>query len=1067
MWVLSLLLLTATGAPAKSPLVLSSGQAEAGVRPPAEPSHAVRNVHTADAGTDTRWPAETVTFRRISSADGLPHNTVHAVLQDHQGFLWIGTADGLARYDGYEFEVYRSVPGDTSSLTHNTVRSLYEDDGGILWIGTERGVDRLDRQSGRINSYRRLMRDRSAVWDFARDSAGRLWIGSPSELVALDQRHRPTHRISAPSRDSVLVAFGNLDVDPKGTVWVGHWKAPADGTVFRIRVGTEANLGEVQLQSAPLEAVVSDPRLAPASFVHVGPSGVIWLGSDQGVFRLDPATDAIERVPALPPSNVLFEDSSGRLWAAGPSGLFLHNTATGRSTRLTLDRTGTNALRRNVRVIYEDRSGIIWIGTLAGLYSHVPHAPSFGRLQHDPRTAASLSSNVVSAVLEEPEAVWIGTLGGGLNRVDRWTGDITRVRIEHSTESAQAGRADDRVSDDARRSPVDSSPDDGSPRDNVWAIHRDGTGNLWIGTDAGLCRLEARTGGCSTLDLGMDQPYVNDLTEDRSGSIWIGGDGLVRLDPRTGRIDSVQLRDRHFGDAPNAVHNIQALRFDRDGVLWVGTEFSGLFRYEPDTGRQYHYAYAEDGAGSLRGRSVRAILTDPTQPNVRWLGTEMGLVALDVSAGTFETTWPRRPDESASAYAILPDEAGRLWVSTSRGLLRLDRQRSRIMTYDESAGTGSTEFNRRAAFRGEDGMLYFGGMQGLTVFRPEAVRDRPQNSPVVITKIAVANRDTTREIRPYGLDRIILGPRDKTLTVKYAALGFAETTQTTYAYRLDGFDERWIPSGLRRSVTYTNLPAGRYTFRVRVSTGPGSPTETAALALLVRPPFTQAWWFRLLVIVGVAGLLLSLHRFRVAQLLRVERMRTRIAGDLHDEIGSKLSSIALRTEMVARESALSDKQRRQLQEITQTSRRMVNELRDIVWMVNPRFDSFEDLVSKVDHTASSMLGERTYDLEVADIARSKSIPPDARRHLYLMCREMLHNVVRHAGASHVDIKMVGTKSGLELTVSDDGLGFDPEKRFSGNGLHMLRTRAEAIGGTLDVWSRPGEGTRLTIHVKMA
>ncbi|HMB92695.1 MAG TPA: triple tyrosine motif-containing protein, partial [Rhodothermales bacterium] len=560
-----------------------------------------------------------------------------------------------------------------------------------------------------------------------------------------------------------------------------------------------------------------------------------------------------------------------------------------------------------------------------------------------------------------------------------------------------------------------------------------------------------------------DSSYVYVLAEDETGRLWVGGELLRRLDPQMGLMEESSWE--------TLVHeavkkNIQAIYPATGGVVWLGTEFKGLHRFEPATGHIKTYPVATETADGLRGKAVRFIHPDP-DGHTLWLGTDFGLVRFDSEIETFRHYLQRDGLPGSSVFGMLQDDEGSLWISTNQGLAHFDPTTETFIVYTEADGTGNTEYNRRAAYRDGDGTFYFGGLNGVTSFHPSTIRTNPVVPPVVLTRIEAARRDTVRTLKTFGRNELRLSYLDYTFAFEYAALSYTNPSKNRYAYMLVGFDEDWVDAGIRRRAAYTNIPPGEYTFRVKGANEDGVWNEQGtALQVHIAAPWWTRWWFRLLTASLILAVFYGAYRYRVAHLLREERMRLRIAGDLHDEIGSKLSSIALASEMVTARATLGDREQRQLTEVTRQARRMVDDLRDIVWFVNPRHDHLDDLIVRMRHVAAEMLNGTRHTFHAPGEAWNRALDMERRRHLYLMFREVLTNITRHAQANQVDIRLAQRDGSLEVIIYDDGIGFDPAAPSQGEGLHNLHTRAHAIGGTIRIESQPGQGTTVLITAKI-
>lgn len=990
-------------------------------------------------------------FERL---DGLSHNTVFSILQDRQGFLWIGTSDGLNRYDGYTFTVYRHIPGEVTSLSNNTIKALLEDRQGVLWIGTDGGLNRFDRRTERFRRHglqpNRPASHEPAVLALLEDRQERVWVGTGEGLYRYT---RDTDRFDAyrddPDDPNSLAAadIWSLYEGRDGTLWIG--------------TSQSATLHRYNPQTDQFTRFVLPSTWQFISVLYEDDAGRLWLTSEAGAKAFDPISGQLSPLPGVPAGQAVrtvLEDRRGRRWIGTQEGLYRHDPPAREPLHLRVEATPGTYLQNSIKTLFEDQAGTLWVGTFSGLYHHDPRAKPFQHLGYHPEDLNSLSSNTVMAIWEDADGVlWVGTLGGGLNRVDRLTG----------APESNPGQAVRRY----RHRPGDAHS---LCHDRIWSLFGDRRGRLWIGTDAGLCAFDRHTGRFMRYALPHDpsaarQPPINAIREDEAGRLWVAGNaGLYRLDPATGE---ATWYTRPGNEAmTSSTFFVQSLQVDRAGAVWMGTFGGGLYRLDPETDTFTRYALLLAEDEELVSEGLWALHED--RDGTLWLGSDLGLTRLDPRTGATRHFTQRDGLPGSIIYGILQDEVlGRLWLSTNAGLARFDDRlpkNRRVRVYDRGDGIGNAEFNRRAAFKGRDGTFYFGGLEGLTWFHPTAIRDNRVVPPVVLTYIESSNRDTTVAINPFGLDELILSYRDYTLSFEFAALSFTDPSKNRYRYRLDNFDDGWIEAGTTRRARYTNIPPGRYVFRLQGSNNDGVWNETgASLAVVVTPPFWQTWWFRLLIVGLVVGMLVAAHRYRVARLLEVERMRMRIAGDLHDDVGSGLSSIALASELAGRDPDLSEDKRRHFALVTNRARQLANALTDIVWLVDPAQDRLEDLVEHMEEVTRTLLVGIDYTFERPAAAPSHPIGPNVRRNVYLLYKEILHNIVKHAQATTVDITLALSSTQVVLTVADNGIGFEKAAMHNGYGLRNMQHRAVQMGGSLALSGCPGEGTTVRFTARLS
>jgi two-component sensor histidine kinase/streptogramin lyase len=781
-------------------------------------------------------------------------------------------------------------------------------------------------------------------------------------------------------------------------------------------------------------------------------AGRLWLHPPAPA-RIDEAARRI----ALPPGDrsgfapsAILEDRSGTLWFGNHlGGGILRVWPDGTAAAQPVDPAG-GWLPNAVRAILEDRSGAIWLGTLGGLYRHDPNAKPFRCVAHDKTDPNSLSDSAVSSLWEAPDGVlWIGTFGGGLNRWDRATERVSRFRA----------RAGDRSR---------------LRHDIVWAVEGDRGGRIWLATEDGLCSLEPGSGRFTWHDLpgltrGPGLTRLSKLAVDEAGTLWVGSpNGVHAVETGTGAVR------RSFFIAPGEGGRhlvVDSLLADGQGGFWMGSGAHGLLlrRLDPETGIGEEHALLGRDGRPLSAEGIWMIHRD--RRGRLWLATGVGLSRFDPRSGETTHYFERDGLPGAIVYGILEDAGGRLWLSTDRGLSVFDERaeaQRRFRNFDSSDGICGNEFNRGAALRSRSGEFVFGGLDGLTIFDPQAIRDNPYVPPVQLTGIEVWGRGGTRAIAPYGLERLTLPWHDDSFALSFAALSFGAAEKSRYAYRLEGLDRDWVEAGGHRQARYTNVPPGRYTFRVKGASPDGVWNhEGATVAITLTPPFWQRLWFRGLMFGMLVGMAYAGHRYRVAKLLEMERLRLRIASDLHDDLSSDLSAIAMVTDMMQRRSELAEPERSRLAELRDKALEMAGSLRDVVWYVQPEHDTLEAIVRRMRTTAASLLGDTSCSFEIDLPGERGGVHMATRRNLFLIYKELIHNVARHAGATSVSVSLKAEDGRLLLRVRDDGKGFDATASHAGEGLRSVRRRAQQIGAALEIVSRPGQGTEVRLTMDLA
>jgi PAS domain S-box-containing protein len=787
-------------------------------------------------------------FVRFSVEQGLSQNTVLAILQDRVGFLWFGTEEGLNRFDGYTFAVFRHDPQDPRSLSDDIVSALHEDRQGRLWVGTQHGLSAFDAQT---QTFSRVSSIREKVTAIVEDPDGTLWAGTEGEGLferapntSAFVQHRPL-----PGDPNSLGSFtvAALIRDRRGRLWVG----------------TDSGLD--LLEGGRFSHYRNDPR-DPRSLVH----DVVWgLAEDQagnlwvathggGLSVLDDKTGTFRRYQHRPDDprslgtdlvTCLFVDRSGTLWI-GTDGAQLqqYDPRSDRFVSLLNDPSDPAFLGRSaVRSLYEDVQGQLWVGTYLAGVSVFRKARAFD-FAHSAPEGPSVGAGIASFLEDKEGRIWVGTEQGRLSRFQREAGTFVR----YSFPSTIPG---------------------GAP---VTALHQDRSGRIWVGTyRGGLGRFDPEHGTFVVYTHRPDDPTslgndeVWSIAEDETGALWLGTDGgLDRFDPDRGGV-TWHYAANYDNPGPQELSegSVQTLLVDRKGDLWIGT-YGGLHVRRRGKSVLVRYRHDDRDAHSLSNDSILALNED--REGRLWVGTSGGLNRFDAATETF-TSYRGFP--SNVIYGIEDDTSGRLWLSTNRGLSRFNPSTMRIESFDLTNGLQSLQFHQGASLKTRSGRMLFGSADGFYDFDPEAIRPDTYAPRVVLTSLRVLSEPAKLSSALSPLPDVTLTHGDKVFSIEFAALDYTFPRRNQYAYLMAGFSDQWMQLGTRRDVTFTNLDPGTYVFRVKASNSDGvwNDSSTASLRVTVRPPFWRAWWFQ-----GLSATLFVLALF-AAHRLRVRRLTTDIA----------------------------------------------------------------------------------------------------------------------------------------------------------------------------------------------
>jgi signal transduction histidine kinase/ligand-binding sensor domain-containing protein len=995
--------------------------------------------------------AERLPIRTFGEEEGLP-STVQDILRDSRGLLWFATRDGIARFDGARFVVY----GTEHGLPVPTAGTILESRDGSHWVvtwGAGGGLVRFD--AGTVARAAAGARSLFHPYDGPLvyvDRAERRWIDAGDRLLAWDEADEGLRRratmdpvpLSA-ARDASGVAEG-----PDGSLW------------------TKRTCGLLRVTLGRSVCYPTDSRsgYVPVAVDH---QGRVWFATAmEGVTVLRPGP--WPSGPADPAEAV-----GRRVEAVAVPGRLDLDLQPGESRRVRLH---GQASQDYVARVHVTRDGHVWLGTAGGLVEY--DGSRFRRYT----PAHGLADRHVGALAEDREGnVWFGTLAGagklsrgGFTSFHEADG-LGHPRVYSLVEEAAgvvAVGTDWHLSrfDGARFHSVRPRLTEGLAPWLSQAAFLDRRGQWWILSRGGLARFPVSTrfedidGRVPPIVYGKGEGVLGEmpyrLFEDQQGDLWIGGlvnGGLSRWERSSGRITLFPETQRTGDDGPSALAQHPA------GPLWVGFVLGGLMQLQGE-----RFAAWPAGGNGPRGSITALHLDDAGR---LWIGSnEEGVTRVDDPLAV-EPRLTRytigQGLASNNVRCLTSDRFGRLYVGTARGVDRLDPATGVVRHYTTAEGlaNGFTI----AALRDREGSLWFGTAAGVSRLVPQPDRS-PEAPPVWIGGLRI--RGVPQSLWQLGQREVAgleLRADQNQLEIDFFGLGFAPGGPLRYQYTLAGTDRGWNPPTQERTVHYSRLAPGQYRFLVRALTADGTVSaEPASVAFRVLPPLWQRRWFQGLLAAAAVAAAYAAHASRLRRLLGVERVRTRIASDLHDDLGSSLSQIAVLSEVARLRVATGDRAETtsSLERIGGLSRASIDALGDIVWAIDPHKDRLLDLTQRLRGLVGDVLEPAgiTYSFEAEPSADELRLGADLRREVFLVCKESLHNVVRHAQARRVDVRLTQNGGVLVLAVGDDGRGFDPVAPAAGTGLASMRRRARALGGRLEVVSAAGRGTRLELVVPL-
>jgi ligand-binding sensor domain-containing protein/signal transduction histidine kinase len=958
------------------------------------------------------------TSRTWQTDEGLPHNLVRSITQTPDGYLWVGTRLGLARFDGIHFTCFNTK--NTPALKNHNVSALAVGLDGSLWIGTYGGglVHLKDGVFSRLSETNGLVGNQLSCLCAAKD--GSLWIGTTKGL----SRYKDgTFTNYTPKEGLAFNIVRAVSEDADGDIWV----ATGEG-LNRVKNGIVENL--TAASGLPYNSVRA---------LHLDRGGRLWIGWNNGLLCYERGkftSYPFEKELSGSFVTAVREDIQGNIWVGTYSGLKRFRDGqffnVPNSDGIPFDLINT---------LCEDREGNLWVGSREGLARITPR-----RLFTYTRQQGLTHNNIMSVREDREGSLWIGTWGGGLNRLK--DGKVT----VYSTQN-------------------------GFPHDLILATFEARDGTLWIGTDfdGGLIKLKDGKQTRHTSRQGLINAAIRAIYEDSSGNVWIGTTrGLSCF--RNGKFTNYFASDLHAGNS------VLAICEDHCGTLWFGTENglayrkNGEFRNFAENGlpssvvlslyedSAHDFWIGTEGDGLFRSRN--GTLAQYT--------TKDGLFSNDM----FETI----EDDFGYFWMSCLKGIWRVSKKELDALDQKQIKTVHSAFYGKLDGLFSVQCNgvsKPSGFKTRDGRIWFPTTKGLVALDPH-IKLNELEPTVVIEQVVTEKGSVDLALRPAAANSALRLPRARgDLEIHYTALSLQIPEKNHFKYMLEGVDTDWVNADARRVAYYNHLRHGNYRFHVIASNNDGLWNEAGAtLALELAPAFWETTWFRALAVLGLAGSLAGSVRYvSVKRLQRklaaleqqhaIEKERARIAKDIHDDLGASLTQITLLSDRADREAA--DELRANARKISSTAREIAQSLDEIVWAVNPEHDTLEGLVEYLSQSADDFLEDTPIRsrVKLPPALPHCSIPAETRHQFFLAFREALNNAVKHAEASEIELEFLAEPAELQIKIADNGIGFDPAATHGrGNGLTNMRKRLEGIGGGFAIASSPGHGTTVNMTISL-
>lgn len=1063
-------------------------------------------------------------FTHLTNLDGLSQSTVQGILKDRYGFMWFGTQDGLNRYDGYNFKVYRHMPQDTNSLRRSHVMALYQDREGNLWVGTNNGaLSMYERKHDHFIHFKEASGDRpglsqKTVTAIYEDQRNNFWVGTYWKLNLLD---RKTGKIEQ---------FGNDPNDPN-TISSDGITCIFEDSYHHLWIGTSNGLNLMDRKTKKFKRFFhsSDPQsLSDNSITSLFEDNIgrLWVGTNNGLNQMDAETGKCIRFQTKPndPTSLLDNQitamenaDDGNLWIGTRNGLELLISGTDKFIHYQNNPVLENTLSKssNVTSLYKDAQGILWVGTYnGGINKYDDHLTSFDLYRSNPSNYLTLSFNVVSSFAENSDGnIWVGTSGGALNLWDRKANtfvhynpdpanknSITNYGVLCLSQSKKSkflwigmyGGGLDRYDPKTKifRHYRKGNGPDQLNNDDVYAVYEDSQENVWIGTNGGGVNvLNQSTGIITKYHADQNDPsslggdYVRCFFEDKNGNIWVGSSGGVSVfNPSTKKFTNYNQTNINLES--DIIHCIYQ---DSKGNMWIGSLGGGLVELDPQTKKTINYT------------------------------TNEGL-----------------PDNTINA--ITEDNKGYLWLSTNYGISRFNPRKRVFKNMDLDNGLQSFEFSLGACLKTKSGEILFGGVNGFNALNPDGIIRNEHIPPVVITDFKIFNKSVSalQKESPLKEDivetkKITLSHGQSIISFAFAGLNYTAPDKNQYAYMLEGFDKDWIYCGTKRTATYTNLDPGKYIFHVKASNNDGLWNDKGtSIVIIITPPFWQTWWFRVLIVLVLFAGIYLVYRLRVrainrqrhqlelqvrerteslAELTLEERKAREEVNEANKELERKnkeleqfayvashdlqepLRTISSFLDLMQKQyqDSFDEKATKYMSFIMQASDRMkvlINDLLEYSRIGRKKESAVVDLNQTV-HAVLADLNKAITDAEAEIEVRqlpSMNVYPTEMKQIF---QNLIINAIKFRKKDSTPKIEIGAEKKDEVWkffVKDNGIGIDPkqserifvifqrlhtrnEYEGSGIGLSHCKKIAELHKGKIWVESTPGEGSCFYFTIK--
>ena len=987
--------------------------------------------------------ASVVRYRHFTINDNLSHNNVTSLIQDQYGYIWIGTFNGLNRFDGYQFTHYKNDPGNKNSISSNTITSLLLDSKGYLWVGTNNGLNRYDPKTETFIHFRHNSSDIRSIANnivncVYEDTKGDIWVGTDKTFDKLDRNQNIFTHYEFPAtniigQSLITKEIIEYDNDLLISVWgLGVYR-------FNRQTKTFTLLGIEHLHPRT-NNWVQHFYIDKKNNLYAADGNLLRFDKDKNILRVAEGDKnrrmewGITCVTELPNGNYITGTTGIGYKQYNPQFEV-------KSTHFLNNNPGIyNTQNNTVECLLRTKSGEIWFGMFTnGLYVYDANQKQFEGYNYQPLEQNTIQAGPVT----------------GLSTSDR--GEIL-IGYRFSGASIFNSKRDYFTHLTSSKKGLNSS--------FVKSVFIDNKKNKWVGTwGGGLNRIDGKTGKYTYFrsqidsETALQDDFITSICQSKDERIWVAtARGISVMETRNEKDYSI----RSFIYKPGTNKCPPGLRTDvvltdNAGDIWVGTDNNGLGRYNVKSDTFTFFKNNYNDSGSLGNNRVQAIFEDSKKRI--WIGCSGGGLNLYIrELNNFVRFDESNGLPSDNILSIIEDNKGTLWIGTDKGISNFDTETNKFTNYNENDGLLSNQFLPMAILKNPiDGKIFAGTQHGLVTFYPDSILHNTFIPPVYIStfkKYQTKENQTSVEIVPAIQQQqyIKLNYHENTFAVSFVCLNYSNSIKTQYAYRMEGLNKNWVQLGNNRELTFSDLSPGKYTLFVKASNSDLLWNEKgASLTIYIMPPWWQTWWAYVFYGICIASVIYLFIKQRIQRGIQrikdLQSLRTKISSDLHDDVGTILSGLAMQSQMLS--YSAKEEQKKSLNEISSMSRDAMERMRDTVWAMDSRKDKYENLVDRMRDFAERNLALKNinHQFDISNIDTKRFIDPEKRQTIYLIFKETITNIIKHSNGNNVVIRFYSEKNTTVLNIKDNG-SQQPTSNSDGLGMINMKMRAEKIGGTL-------------------